>query len=454
MQLEGLKRKSLLQDLGDGRSTRIGMHDLWREFAIMEKDAGEFECRRWVYEVGEPNGLEEGIPSGGCWQTVKRMGFVDNGLMSVRRVNFEHFSNITVMKLVCDVRLQVPVLELSNLKHLKNLKCLEIQFAYNDEGEVELSSLQNLQFLTVSCSLCIKGIEHLTNLRVLSLGCFCGESLPDLSKLFFLEEVTFSRCSRVATIAGFSSRLSNLKVLRVFQCESLLCLGPGVEDLVALQELSVWDCQIFVDLPDLQKLINLRKLDISRCSTIKALLGVGKLTALQKLYAYGCSELAELPDMHLLTNLQVLHLERCPLESAPGIGNLVSLQELRISFNQLKDRVDLQRLSLLRILVCTGWSSTELRSVENLSMLETFAIIDSTFVDEVPDLQNLTRLKHLKIENCEFSNLSGLSGLTALERLDIYGCHRLERLPDMHIHTSLKALYIRQCAVLQGESVR
>ena len=92
LQLEGLKRKSLLEDLGDGLSSRIGMHDLWRDFATLESKAGVFGGRSWVYEVQEPSAVEEGGgPSGGCWQNVKRMGFKGEfGLMSLKRINFIH----------------------------------------------------------------------------------------------------------------------------------------------------------------------------------------------------------------------------------------------------------------------------------------------------------------------------------------------------------------------------
>jgi hypothetical protein len=40
LQLEVLKRKSLLEDLSDN-FTKIGMHDLWYEFAILER--GQWE---------------------------------------------------------------------------------------------------------------------------------------------------------------------------------------------------------------------------------------------------------------------------------------------------------------------------------------------------------------------------------------------------------------------------
>lgn len=47
LQLLGLKRKSLIEELGDG-SIRISMHDLWLEFAVMETAAGKEKHRRSV----------------------------------------------------------------------------------------------------------------------------------------------------------------------------------------------------------------------------------------------------------------------------------------------------------------------------------------------------------------------------------------------------------------------
>ena len=76
MQLLGLKRKSLIEEVGDGR-TRIGIHDLWREFAVMETTRGEERDRRWVYKQYDPEEMRAGDAFGVWvgWESVQRVCF-------------------------------------------------------------------------------------------------------------------------------------------------------------------------------------------------------------------------------------------------------------------------------------------------------------------------------------------------------------------------------------------
>jgi Leucine-rich repeat (LRR) protein len=507
MQLKGLKRKSLLQDLGDGLSTSIGMHDLWREFGVMESKVGELEGRRWVYEEGGPSTLEEGIPSGGCWQSMKRMCFLENGLMSAKTVTFAHFSNISVLKLIGGL-VDLPVnlvLDLSKMKHLKSLELSLGRFGVEVIVEVVgLGLVEGLQFLLLKgiqfSAAVIDDIGHLTKLQVLDLENSKDAILPDVSKLICLEEVHFLRFRKVATIFGFSPRMSNLRTLDFNGCEELrslehgvgelvalwelsfswcrnlnelpnlqkltnlrnlninrchrIKLVPGLDYLVALELLSVSECSNIVELPNLQKLISLQTLDISQCRKIKSLQGLGELVSLQQLMAQDCSELTQLPNMSKLSNLQVLNLSGCLLESAPGMDNLIGLEKFHANFKHLQYECDQPRWSLLEVQDITGCSSPKLMmDTANLFMLESLKINDCMLVDEVLDYQNLKNLQSLDIANCEVKDMSGLSGTTTLVILKISGCHWLERLPNMEKLIKLKMLSVRKCDMLQGESV-
>lgn len=118
MQLERLKSKSLLESLGDGNKTRIGMHDLWRAFCMAETKYGELRSRRWVYETEKRSELVETSPSGSCWEKVERMA-LRRGL---NRVNFAHFSNVRVLKISGLCLTKNRVVDLSCLCHLKSLE--------------------------------------------------------------------------------------------------------------------------------------------------------------------------------------------------------------------------------------------------------------------------------------------------------------------------------------------
>ena len=96
-----------------------------------------------------------------------------------------------------------------------------------------LRLMENLRFLKLRNVQVpnIDDIEHLTNLlQVLVVGGFRGRRLPDLCNLVSLQEVHFYNCTQVATITGFSSRLSNLRIPKLQKCDELQSLGSGVEE--------------------------------------------------------------------------------------------------------------------------------------------------------------------------------------------------------------------------------
>jgi Leucine-rich repeat (LRR) protein len=93
--LERLKTKSLLERLGDGVETVVGMHDLWRAFCEAELQFGELRSRRGVYAKAEiDNELVETDPPGNCWENVKRMAFVGNELTNLNLSQLTHLKSL------------------------------------------------------------------------------------------------------------------------------------------------------------------------------------------------------------------------------------------------------------------------------------------------------------------------------------------------------------------------
>jgi len=117
LQLEALKRKSVIEELGD----RIGVHDLWREFAEEETKSGQLECRRWVYvNDDDRTEFDEADPSGNRWGKLRRMCFIGTGLESFKNVNLQYCSNVTVLHLRGYLE-GVKLVDLTALKFLKSL---------------------------------------------------------------------------------------------------------------------------------------------------------------------------------------------------------------------------------------------------------------------------------------------------------------------------------------------
>ncbi|KAG0621673.1 hypothetical protein M758_3G039500 [Ceratodon purpureus] len=503
--LENLKSKSLLENLGDG-FCRIGMHDLWREFAKLETKVGEFERRRWIFEWDEHNGLEEAsLTTSGSWVNLRRMFFLERGFAKLEELNFGSFPNVTVLKLSRNDASPLQ-LDVSELQHLKSLELereeVPVIFVWQRKsttsvGLVGLGSLSKLGFLRwsniPSDSPCIDDIGRLTNLQVLDL--FGGGRLPDVSNLTLLRVACFRENDAAETITGLSSKLANLRHLDFRWCK-LLHSCPGVGELVALEELRLSGCYQLKEVPNLQKLkrlrilyvngchlirslpglgdlVNLRELDVSAsknlaefpdmrnlihlrmlnlqsCELIKSLPGLDELVSLQSLKTWGCINLTTLPDMQKLTNLLTLELTPDhPLQSAAGLSDLISLRTLHIGFGELQVWPNLHKLTKLEKLYIAGWQAQGFSSIENFVLLEAVSIHKCKGVRRLPDLQKLSRLRRLVFWTCEFEDMSGLSQLISLEELDIKECDRLEAIPDLRKLIRLKTMTVLLCARLR-----
>lgn len=445
--------------MGDGKKTEIGMHDLWRAFCIAETKSGELGWRRWIYDEVNCSELVESSPSGTCWENVKRMAFLDCEFRSLEKVNFTHFSNVTVLK-IKDLRISKKVVvDISGLIHLKSL-----DVNGNDSYNLVFQGLpRDLNFLnftsyfveSTSVQELIKQIECLNELQYLQLVDYGGDKLPDMRSMVSLRVAIFSGCFNVVNLTGLSSKLTNLRVLNLQGCNQLRSC-PGVGDLVVLEELKCLSCRSLERLPNLRKLRKLRKLDIVGCGLISELSGLGDLVVLEELYAgIWVTEKQKpmtfkLPDVHKLRNLQVLDFGYRRLKAVPGFDSLISLRELVANFREVIDWPNLRQLTNLQKLRIYGWSLAGLRRLDNLVMLHTLHVEDCSDVDELPDFQSLISLQMLSMKSCAFKDVSSLSNLSTLESLQIEICMKLEKIPDLQRLTRLKILEINDCAMLRG----
>ncbi|KAG0611643.1 hypothetical protein M758_7G154700 [Ceratodon purpureus] len=471
--LERLKTKSLLESLGDGINTSMGMHDLWRSFCSNEVKSGEFKL--WVHQrpMNSTDSLVETRPPGTCWENVKRVAFF--GRMKSRTfegLNFAHFSNVKVLQISAHNVTKELVLDLSGLIQLRSLEL---------RGEADLHRLvikglprylvflirssksrdqfffgaQSSRKVPKSSQQFLGQVECLTELQHLQLIEFLGAKLPDMRNLISIRVAIFYGCSNARTLTGLSSKLSNLRVLDLGGCSQLRsCAGMG--DLVALEELNLWGCAELKNFPNIGKLRNLRKLDVRDCLKIREVPGLGDLVALEEFYAgrnlsdYNDLTFFELPEMHKLRNLRVLCLNRCPLEAVVGLENLITLQDIEADFRYLEDRPSLGQLTKLRTLKIDGLESKGLEELDNLVMLQDLEIRWCYDLDKLPRLRSLTNLKNLELCSCNFTDVSSLSNLSALESLQINFCNKLERLPDLQTLTRLENLDILKCKMLRG----
>jgi Leucine-rich repeat (LRR) protein len=453
-------RKSLLERLGDGVETVVGMHDLWRAFCKTELQFGELRSRRWVYAIGERGGaLVESSPPGNCWENVKRMAFFGYELTSLERVNFAYFSNVTVLEIQGLHLTKGLVLNLSQLTHLKSL-----ELGGRDLHRLVLQGLpRSLMFLrsasenetSRSSQRFERQVERLTELQHLVLIKYSGDKLPDMRSMISVRVAMFVGCKNVVTLTGLSTKLSNLRMLYLDQCCQLRNC-PGVGDLVALEVLSFGGCRRLKRLADLGRLRNLRKLDLRGCPLIMEVPGLGDLVALEELYAGSLFSFDRalysfmLPDVSKLRKLRVLRLDGCSkVKAVPGFESLVSLQDVEVDFREVVEWPSLRWLTKLQELQIRGWGLEGISELDNLGMLRSLRIWDGSGVDKFPEYRNLISLQTLTIYDCEVQDMSGLSNLIALESLLISSCKILERLPDFQRLTKLESLTIFNCDMLR-----
>ncbi|KAG0603716.1 hypothetical protein M758_10G116000 [Ceratodon purpureus] len=408
-QLEYLKRRSLLESLGDGR-TRMVMHDLWREFCVAEAAIGKFEDGWCLFVEEESSKLAETSPGpGGCWRNMRRICFLNEGWRCLDGVQVDQFVNLLLLKVESGSFSLGGSLEL-DVKGLRHLKSLELKTRHLNVNCAGLGSLTKLAYLRWE-NFCspppdIEEIGSLTKLQVLILEGFKGDKLPDLGMLTSLRLVSFIKNSAVKTISGLGSKLTNIEFLNLRQCYSLQeC--PGVGDLYALEELSLGRCGKLEDVPCLRMLTRLRTLVIEGCQLLRAVPGLSDLVALEELWAGGCTALEVLPDLQKLSKLRLLHCPGC---------------------------------SALKRLTCTAPFCGVVKIV----------LEDCSSLEEMPDLSNFPQLKSLSLGGCRgLMTLTSGAPLRALLFLDLEGCSKLSALPD-HLSGSvdLQQLYLQKSGIV------
>jgi hypothetical protein len=453
LQLQTLKRNSLLEDLNDN-FTHIGMHDLWIEFAVAEtKSQDSRDHHRWMYQLDEKKAL--GRRTSRWRESVERMCFLNDGWTALKKLNLYDFPNVEVLKLVAVIKAQDSTLDL-DLTGLKQLKSLELHVHSSKiirvTGLCSLTSLVFLNWDTYPFSPCLKDIGRLTNLQALCL-CDCRATrVLDLTNLEALRRVEIIHFPNLTAVRGFCSGMARLQYLAIWRCRELVeCAGLG--EVWSLEVLQVMDCGRLEELPCLGRLTRLRKLDIFQSKSLRAVPGLSDLVALEMLCAEGCVELAAVPDLVKLTRLQTLDIEDCPVQEVPGLDGLVALTKLHASFGMLlRDQPvrSLSKLSMLKQVKIWGWSGPIWTSIQSLLVLEDLQLLDCTGDESVvPDLRSLVRLKFVFLLKCNCKDVTGLSNSVALETLWFYACAKLERLPKLERLTKLTHLGILGCGSLQ-----
>ncbi|KAG0556583.1 hypothetical protein KC19_11G064800 [Ceratodon purpureus] len=496
--LQILKRRSLVEDLGDGFS-RITLHDLYYEFAVNESQAMDFSERRWLfvdYEILSkmigtvfpstadiPEDLQR-IPGLSCWPALRRIAICNSKILSLERTELQYCSNVVLLKLV-----NCPEIKRADLHDLGCLKFLEVDKCWKLEASsLGIEGMRKLVWLRWSGSSgiyrCFPDLSLLKSLRVLELvgefwdspepllSSFPGleecvhlfeltlwghdelVAFPDLSRMVSLQKVWFGWCMKASGLRGLSSKMTQLQELRLHYCSCIVEL-PGVEELVTLKKLQLQRLGIVTGwLPDLKKLTNL---DDLRCSgsKFKKSRRIKSSVHWEELRCDESDDLVELPDLSSLRALRKLELSRCDVESLHEfhISHLTNLQVLKCEWlDALTEVPDLSTLSQIRVIsfkACSMLRSVLEGHIDRLTTLQSLDV-SHTAISVLPDLSNLMDLRALDFSStCVTALPKDFARLATIPDLRMWGCKFLripllellgERVPEVQELAAMEAL--------------
>ena len=161
------------------------------------------------------------------------------------------------------------------------------------------------------------------------------------------------------------------------------------------------------------------------------------------------NQLSDLEPLRALTNLQELDCRYNQLSDLEPLCALTNLQKLDCSNNQLSDLEPLCALTNLQELDCWNNKISDLKPLRALTNLQVLGCWNN----KISDLEPLRALTNLQELNCSNNQLSDLEPLRALTNLQVLGCNlnKLSDLEPLRALTNLKKLYYSGNPLTQAE---
>ncbi|XP_052483180.1 putative disease resistance protein RGA4 [Gossypium raimondii] len=319
----------------------------------------------------------------------------------------------------------------------------------NSETETVDENVRHLLFCDEKLVGVPRVLEEMKNVRTVIIQDASKESKTTHESLINLCLSNFKylralelRKSPLMALPNSIGTLKHLRDLDLVGCRSLRELPRSFDKLRSLQSLNLGDTGL-KQLPDsVQRLIELRHLEITIKATHLKEIRAGCWTSLQYLELRWCMELECLPEgMQYLKSLRTLVLKHCDsLVSLPrSLKFLTKLEHLYIKFcssmnlkmePEEEEDKDLQ----LSLKTLTLFGSHALRDLPRLLLQGSSSTLQQLRIAFCPDLSALP---------------AWLLNLTSLQKLEIKGCFNLWDLPEgIDRFTNLRELTIDGCPEL------
>ncbi|XP_031104027.1 disease resistance protein RPP5-like isoform X8 [Ipomoea triloba] len=355
-------------------------------------------------------------------------------------------------------------------QEMKSITYLDLENCCSLLETPNFSMMPNLKELRLSKCEKLKQIhpsfENLTELEELYFdGCRNLEKLPNINKeMKSITRLWFTYCDSLLETPNFAM-MSNLKDLRLSNCEKLKEIHPSLENLTELEILCIKKCSTLEKLPNINKgmksikyldlencssfletpnfamMLNLKELRLSKCEKLKEIHpSFGNLMELEKLYFDGCRILEKLPTINKeMESITYLDLKNCcSLLETPNFAMMPNLKALRFSkCEKLKEiHPSFRNLTKLDVLYFDGCSTLEklpnlneeMKSITYLDLENCCSLL------ETPNFAMMLNLKELRLSNCEKLKEihPSFGNLMELEKLYFDGCRILEKLPTIN----------------------
>ncbi|XP_048446200.1 TMV resistance protein N-like isoform X2 [Pyrus x bretschneideri] len=306
------------------------------------------------------------------------------------------------------------------------------------------------------------GKENFPNLKYIDLSNSRKViSTPDFTGLRNLEELILQDCTNLVEVHPSFAVLKRLKVLRLGFCKSFKSL-PSELEMDSLEHLDLTGCSKVKKIPEFSKhLKNLSVVFLGGTAIEKLPSTIGHLVGLTVLFIDHCRNLLDIPiEICKLKSLYMLLVRgSSKIEKLPG--KMECLEQLQMGGNALREPlVDMKNLKSLRVYESVGKPRDEwgllrlfgirkshepcwglvLSSLNRLRCLEKIQLCNCLGEGDIPhDIgDNLSSLRMLDLSGNNFITLpASIKCLSRLVSLCLYGCQRLEQLPDLPSNSKL-----------------